>query len=377
MTALIVLGLVLSLILSWRHMAGRSMLGCGGGSSCEQVLNSRWSTLAGVPVSGLAAGAYLAMLVTSFFLATTTESSLRHLAWQVMLVLVGATVGSALWFAFVQKQWIGAFCPYCMAAHGTGLVLATLVMGLAVRGYAGLRLRQIMGMSWVGVALAGILALGQILITPPALYLDGDAQESVAVADNDAVPFIGPADANIMVTLLFDYQCPHCQQMHFMLHEVVRRYQGALAFVLCPSPLNGECNPYIPKDVDQYQDSCEMVRIGLTVWRANPEAFEEFELFMFTYDSGDRWQPRTLEVAQARAIELIGQEAFDRYGADPWIETYMHRCIEIYGKTIQGGQGGVPKLVYDTRWVIPEVYSADDLVAILQDSLGVPGSLTP
>ena len=101
------------------------MIGCGGGSPCDLVLSSRWSAVAGVvPVSGLAAGAYLAMLVASFFIGPATEAPVRRLAWGAMLVLVGAAAGSAVWFTFVQKWIIGAFCPYCMATHITGLLLA-------------------------------------------------------------------------------------------------------------------------------------------------------------------------------------------------------------------------------------------------------------
>ena len=35
-----------------------------------------------------------------------------------------------------------------------------------------------------------------------------------------------------IVTVLFDYKCPHCQQLHFMLDEAIRRYGGKLAFAL-------------------------------------------------------------------------------------------------------------------------------------------------
>jgi hypothetical protein len=33
----------------------------------------------------------------------------------------------------------------------------------------------------------------------------------------------------------------------------------------------------------------------------------------------------------------------------------------------------IPKLVYGSRWVIPEPHDADDLVSIVQNSLAVPG----
>ncbi len=115
---------------------GGSVIGCGGGSPCDQVLNSRWSSVAGVlPVSGLAAGAYLAMLVASLFIGPATEAPVRRLAWRAMLVLVGAAAGSAVWFIIVQKWVIGSFCPYCMATHITGLLLAALVIWQAPRQF--------------------------------------------------------------------------------------------------------------------------------------------------------------------------------------------------------------------------------------------------
>ena len=129
LTGLSALALALSAYLGWHYLVGGSVIGCGGGSPCDQVLNSRWSTVGGVlPVSGLAAGAYLAMLAASLFIGPATAAPVRRLAWRAMLVLVGAAAGSAVWFTIVQKWVIGAFCPYCMATHITGLLLAALVI---------------------------------------------------------------------------------------------------------------------------------------------------------------------------------------------------------------------------------------------------------
>ncbi len=55
LTGLSTLALVLSAYLGWHYLVGGSMIGCGGESSCDQVLNSRWSAIGGIlPVSGLA-----------------------------------------------------------------------------------------------------------------------------------------------------------------------------------------------------------------------------------------------------------------------------------------------------------------------------------
>jgi uncharacterized membrane protein len=384
------LGLALSAFLSWHYLAGGSVPGCGGGSPCDQVLNSRWSSIGGVlPVSGLAAGAYLAMLLACLFIGPATETSVLRLAWDTLLVLAGAAAGSAVWFIMVQKWAIGSFCPYCMATHITGLLLATLVIWQAPRQFddnvtapagdvssaASRRIIGVlpaMGFASVGLGLAGIMAICQATITPPSGYLAGDSPHQPPVIDTHNAPLIGSPDAGCIVNLLFDYKCPHCQQLHLMLDEVVRRYHGKLAFALCPTPLNTRCNPYIPRDVDEFQGSCELAKIALTVWVAKREAFPDFDRWMFSFESGDRWQPRSLDAARAKAVELAGQAKLDAARSDPWIEQYMQTSIRIYGITTQGGNTAVPKLVYGSRWVVPQPNAADDLVLMMRDSLTLP-----
>ncbi len=396
LTGLSALALGLSGYLGWHYLVGGSVIGCGGGSPCDQVLNSRWSTIGGVlPVSGLAAGAYLAILAASLYIGPATAAPVRRLAWRAILILLGAAAGSAVWFTILQEWVIEAFCPYCMTTHITGVLLAALViwrapmqldgdsgdaalpkpapnatMDSAPRRVIG-RLPAI-GLALAGVALAGILAACQAGITPKAVYRGGESQNSLPAMDPHAVPLAGSPDALYVVTLLFDYECPHCQQLHFMLDEAVGRYGGKLAFVLCPTPLNTNCNPYVPRNVDEFKDSCELAKIGLAVWVAKREAFPAFNRWMFSFETGDRWQPRSPDAARAKAVELVGQAKFDAAQADPWIDKYMRSCVEIYGGTIQDGNNAVPKLVYGPHWVIPGPNDADDLVMILHDSLGVP-----
>ncbi|MBN2588778.1 MAG: thioredoxin domain-containing protein [Sedimentisphaerales bacterium] len=380
MLALSVLALSLSAYLSWHYLIGGEIIGCDGGSPCDQVLNSRWSSIAGVlPVSGLAIGVYLAMLVCIFFIGPSIEPSVRRFAWIAMLVIVGSAAGSAIWFTILQKWVIGAFCPYCTTAHITGIILAALVIWRAAKPFGDSATQGMLnrfpsiGLAILGIALSGMMAISQVIITPPAKYLEGESSDTLSTIDTNDIPLVGSPDAQYLVTLLFDYKCPHCQQMHFMLNEVVRRYDNKLAFVLCPSPLDKKCNPYILGEAEQYKDSCDLVKIGLAVWLANREVFSDFENWMFSFESGDRWKPRSLEATKAKAIELVGEESFQAALSDSWIDEYLASSVEIYSKTIQSGKGGgVPRLVYGSRWVTPEPYSADDLITILQNSLEVP-----
>jgi uncharacterized membrane protein len=372
------LALVLSGYLGWHYLTGGSVIGCGGVSPCDQVLNSRWSAIAGVlPVSGLAAGAYLAMLIAGFYIGPATAAPVRRLAWRAMLVLAGAISGSAVWFIIVQKWVIGSFCPYCMTAHITGLLLAALVIWRAPRQFDDHRTEPqriigpwpAIGVTTIGLALAGILALCQIAFPPRAVYRGGESQNDLSAIDPQAAPLVGSPKAIYVVTLLFDYKCPHCQQLHFLLDEVVRRYDGKLAFALCPAPLNRECNPYIPRDVDEFKDSCELAKVGLAVWVARREAFPAFDGWMFSLESGDRWHPRSLDAARAKAVELVGQAKFDAALVDPWVDRYLQTSVRIYGET---GGTAIPKMVFGSRWVTPQPQDAEDLISILQESLGVP-----
>jgi len=380
MAGLSTLALTLSIVLSWHSLAGGSMVGCGGGSGCDQVLNSRWSTIAGIiPVSGLAAGAYLAMLMAIFFIGPATEWHVRRLAWSAMLVLVGAAAGSAVWFFIVQKWIIGAFCLYCMTTHMTGVLLATLVIWRRLKPFRDDSTERpskcmigplsTLGLVMTGLVIAGTLATCQVFFTGPAVYVEGASTDELPVMDHRAVPMVGSPDAPTIVTLLFDYQCPHCQKMHFMLDEAIRRTNGQLAFALCPAPLNTQCNPHVPQEATQFENSCELVKVGMAVWVAKREAFSAFEHWMFTFESGDRWSPRSLEAARAKAVELVGQAPFDAAWTDPWIDQYIQTSVKIFGDT---GGTAIPKLVFGSRWVIPEPYSVDDLMTILQDGLAVP-----
>jgi hypothetical protein len=157
-----------------------------------------------------------------------------------------------------------------------------------------------------------------------------------------------------------------------MLDETVRRYNGSIAFVLCPTPLNTECNPFVGHDVDAFRNSCDLAKLGLAVWIAKREAFPGFENWMFSFENGDRWQPRSLEEAKSKAAELVGQENINIAMSDSWMGQYLQTCMRIYGQTVMNGQGGVPRLVFGSRWVIPEPSSVDDFITILQNSLGVP-----
>jgi uncharacterized membrane protein len=383
------------MILSWHFISGDQILGCSGGSPCENVLNSRWSTLAGfIPVSAMAAGVYLAIFISNLFAGPTTEKSVRDLAWILMIVFSGAITGSAIWFIIVQKWMVKSFCPYCMTAHITGILLSFTIIYLAFKGKvfntenvsdknstsnANIKSlnnmshsKKITGLIFTGMILSVFMAVAQMSMTPKAEYKDGQAQTKLPEVDYNNVPLTGSVNAEHKVLLLFDYKCSHCQKLHYQLKETVRRFNGKLAFVICPAPLNTVCNPYIPKDNAFFKNSCELAKIGLAVWKADKSKFTEFEDWMFSFETGDKWLPRTLEETTKKAAELVGEINLNKALSDKWVGEYLETSVDIFGRTMQNGKGGIPRLVYSNKWVIPETDNAEDLINILTKSLGLP-----
>jgi uncharacterized membrane protein len=109
-------------------LSGGSAVGCGPGSACDEVLQSRWAYLFGIPVSALALAVDLALLVTTFSCGSRSSPKQRRGAWEILVPCSVLVLGAALWFTAVQALVLHRFCPWCMTAHACGAVAAILLL---------------------------------------------------------------------------------------------------------------------------------------------------------------------------------------------------------------------------------------------------------
>lgn len=364
MVLLCTIALILSIILCVHAFSGRGLIGCGAGSSCSQVLGSRWSFLFGlVPVSGLAVCIYCILIACLLLLdAAGTDSALRGLLRGVILAGAAAVLGSAVWFITAQKVLIHAFCPYCMTTHIIGVIFAlSIIFHEFAAGGRGKALLCIAA----GLCAAGILAGTQLITTPRTAYDDGSVTEALPLPDPHSLPTVGDPDAEHCITLLYDYRCSHCRRLHKMLPELVERFGGRVSFVLCPTPLSLECNPYVPEGVDVFQGSCTLAKTALALWRCSPEAFWAYDSWLFEENPRGQWKPRETEDAVAMAAELIGAERLRERLADEWINVYLSRDFELFGRTSSDGRAALPRLVCGKRWLVPDADDADGLASLV------------
>ena len=115
------IGLADSIYLTIEHLAGRSVP-CTITGGCEQVLNSPYATVAGLPLSGLGALAYF----TAFSLATLAAFGYRKAA-DLLVILVVLMLAVSVYLFILQAFVIKAFCQFCLLSAAITLMLALLV----------------------------------------------------------------------------------------------------------------------------------------------------------------------------------------------------------------------------------------------------------
>lgn len=87
---------------------------------CEQVLNSPYATIGGVPLAIFGLLAYFA----AFSLALLTIFGNRGM-WKLFGVQVVIMAGFSAWLIYVQAALIGAFCQFCLLS---ALITTTLLI---------------------------------------------------------------------------------------------------------------------------------------------------------------------------------------------------------------------------------------------------------
>ncbi len=320
-------GLAISVYLLTLKLTGQinSLVGCGAGSGCDNVLGSRWSQFFHIPVTGLAAGMYASLLVATWRPTRPVYAGLAI-----------CFAGAALWFCGILIVEL-KFCPWCAAAHLIGLscaVLLTLTLW---------KQKSIGGKIHLGI-IGGIVAMlifvcGQVYGPVPDTH--AVSKETVAQEDRDAsvhargegrvvsllddkkfyntssLPHLGPPDAPHVIVEYFDWTCEACGNMHEDLKMVAGKHPGKFCMILLPVPLNRACNEFFPPGIEDHEGACELARLGLAAWRAMPEAFPEVHEVLFTRPV------LTPEIAEIAVAQIVGEEALAAALKDPWIEEIL------------------------------------------------------
>ena len=204
--ALALIGMALSGYLSFTAWQGKQVAFCTEGAGCDVVLNSRWSTLFGMPTSfwGFLTYALLAAVAWN-------KNAADRWRWAWTISLFGLLF--SLYLTSVSLFELKATCPYCLTS--LGLMTAIFIVTTLQRP---VNLPKFSWGPWVaktgGAALVGIIALH--------LYFAGYWGEAQGPED----PWVRALAEHLSRSDVKFYGaswCPHCAEQKQLFDGSVNR----------------------------------------------------------------------------------------------------------------------------------------------------------
>ncbi|HVJ84439.1 MAG TPA: vitamin K epoxide reductase family protein [Caulifigura sp.] len=391
-------------IVSWR-MHGTPW-GCGAGSGCADVLRSRWSNVAGIPVGLFAALTYLA-------LAGLTWRS----AWKPggcgtngIVVVASLVMSTAIYFILLQAAVIQALCGWCLFDHALGLLAALTAFIVARRQTPrltpavekksrlddplseydapndkqasqprGRRVSALPGLlAGVAISMGFVITqhftgrmpeVARIESGPAAEGEGGDLKlvlkQGEAAIRLSLLPVLGSPQASRRLVLMYDYCCPHCREAHAVIRRLQPLSNNDWQVVFVPAPLNRDCNSAIEETEERFRDACELARLSLAVWKLRPDDWPDFDDWLFEPEL-----PRPLAEAKSHAAALYGELAVAEALLDPVINQVIQSNVAAW---IASGSQVLPVILSPgVSGIAGRTESDEELKSVLTREFGFP-----
>ncbi len=374
---LLILAMLITAYLASNSLAkGNQVPGCGPNSSCDKVLASPWAYWLGIPVSLPGLGLYAVFLISTFsFKSDQLEKAKRAL--NTLTLCSFAIIGAAIWFVGVQAIAIKAFCPYCCTAHASASLAAIIFLcnanGISSRLAVRPNLTRSIGAAAGLIALiAGVQLVAPTRQSPKIVDVTGSKPAKSAETDPnlfpiplrlqvDRLPMIGSMDTPHRIGLLFDYTCHHCRDMHSYIREAVETFDGQLACVLIPVPLDANCNKLIEETHEDHVDACKYAKLCLAVHLAAPEKYDAFDRWLFS----NHKQVKKLEEVRQHAEKLIGADSLEKALSSAAVREQLQQNIRAYD-----GES-MPQTIIEDAIMYGPASSGDEVKAKLKELLNL------
>jgi uncharacterized membrane protein/protein-disulfide isomerase len=234
--------------------------------SCTQVYQSRFSTVAGIPVA-IFGGIWFVCAALLSIAAMTARPQVRESIPGYLFALSTLALAAVLYLLYASVVILKAYCPMCLLTDAAVIAIfiisgasASVPMtalprriGQDLRALAGSPMAVAVAVLFVAGAATTLAFFPREASTEPgaAAPVPTEAQRSELeqfMAAAPRIPLVIPRDgAKVLVVKFNDFQCPACANSHMAYKPILAKYEaqapGAVKVVLMDYPLNSTCNP--------------------------------------------------------------------------------------------------------------------------------------
>lgn len=190
---------------------------CAVGGGCDEVKNSVFASLAGIPTP---------LFGVVFFTALLLMSALGRPAHRVQWLVSAAGACAAAVLLGLQAFVIGAFCKFCLVADLAAVAYFVVLSLDRGRSPNSLALR-------LPVAAAALAAAG-------AFYVSASSPSDPALPQSSDIAMTAPVpsrDGLATIVEFVDFECPACRALHQSLERVLQPYRHTVQVIRRHLPL--------------------------------------------------------------------------------------------------------------------------------------------
>jgi uncharacterized membrane protein/predicted DsbA family dithiol-disulfide isomerase len=281
--------------------------------SCQQVLQSSYATLAGVPIAAGGAIWSLAVLLLAFWGMRHTSSELAGRVAGYIFVLATVGLAAVFYYGYASFFVLGTACPLCMAMYASvaGIFLASAAaatsltsiparLGEDVRSLTRSQTATTLTVAWLAASIALVIlfprqeAFGAqapaVVDAIPEPELEALTPEQLAEWNkylDSQTPLSEPgllptAPMKVRFVKFNDYQCPSCRQTWALYRGIIAKYEkeypGVFVFETRDLPLEPECG--LASNHTMACEAAAAVRLARTKDKA-----QEMETWLFNNQS--------------------------------------------------------------------------------------------
>lgn len=296
--------------------------------NCSQVYQSRFGSVAGVPVA-FGGVIWFGGVLLLAWAGRREDAQFRADMAGCLVAWSTAGLAVAMYMAYASLVVLQAFCLLCGVVYAAAIgifILAETAAATPVRHLPAALARHAGAMAGRPAALAAALLAAGLAIVP-AVWLRGleadplDLERTLAAeADRSAefdqwwagqarveLPFAVP-DGQVVVVKFTDYQCPACARTHAGYAPILARYAashpGAVQVVTMDYPLDPACNDGTP--AGPHGAACEAAAAVRLARRVGTAEAEEMEDWLYANQAA-----MTPESVAAAVLEIAGVMDFE------------------------------------------------------------------